>query len=121
MQIIWFWLIELQLHQTIDNDTNKHHEEYNNIISYAITQYNSSKNIKRGIENALILDDIKLEDYYNKKESVSDYGEIKIISTLEKMRLCNDICSKPNNELKPVFANLKVEIEKIDKLIKGES
>ena len=104
-----------------DNDTNKHHEVYNNIISYAITQYNSSKNIKRGIENALILDDINLEDYYIRKESVSDYGEIKIISTLEKMRLCNDICSKSNNELKPVFTNLKVEIEKIDKLIKGES
>ncbi len=104
-----------------DNDTNKNHEEYNNIISYAITQHKSSKNIKRGIENTLILDDINLEDYYNKKENVNDYGEIKIISTLEKMKLCNDICSKPNNELKSIFANLKLEIEKIDKLIKGES
>lgn len=104
-----------------DNDTNKHHEEYNNIISYAITQYDSSKNIKRGIENALILDDINLEDYYNKKESINDYGEIKIISTLENMRLCDDICAKSNDELKSIFANLKVEIEKIDKLIKGES
>lgn len=104
-----------------DNDTNKPLDKSNNIISYAISQYKSRKNIKRGIENALILDDINLEDYYNKKETVGDYGEIKTISTLEKMRLCNDICSKPNNELKSVFANLKVEIEKIDKLIKGES
>lgn len=104
-----------------DNDTNKNHEEYSNIISYAIPQYKSSKNIKRGIENTLILNDINLEDYYNKKESVNDYGEIKMISTLEKMRLCNDICSKPDNELKSIFANLKLEIEKIDKLIKGES
>lgn len=104
-----------------DNDTNKPLDKSNNIISYAISQYQSRKNIKRGIENALILDDISLGDYYNKKESINDYGEIKIISTLEKMRLCDDICAKSNDELKLIFANLKVEIEKIDRFIKGES
>lgn len=100
-----------------DCDANKNLEEKNNIVSYSIAQYKS--NMRIGIENALNLENVDVTPYYEKKVKVDDYGAESTITTLDKMKMCKDICSKNNEELKIIFSNLKTEIEKIIKIING--
>lgn len=96
-----------------DCDTNKQEQEKNNIFIRCIHKYESSKNMKIGIENALILDNIATDSFYTLKQEMGNYGENKIIPIFEKMKFCEYICSLENNELKKVMANLKFIIETI--------
>lgn len=94
-----------------DCDTNKTLAEENNVICKAIEKYENSKNIRKGIENALVLDDISLDLYYSTKTTIGDYAEEKIISQFDKMKCCEDICNMDYETLKKVFTNLKKEID----------
>ncbi|MBQ9792988.1 MAG: hypothetical protein IJW32_04530 [Clostridia bacterium] len=100
-----------------DCDVNRKLEKFNKVVSYSITKYDSD--IKIGIENALKLENVDIQPYYDSKTKVDDYGAKSNISTLNKMKMCESICSKNNTELKEIFANLKIEIEKIQKIING--
>lgn len=94
-----------------DCDTKKSVSDADNIHVRTFPQYENAKKIKRGIENALLLDAFDLSAYYTIKVTEGEYGEQKTIQEFQKMRLCEDICQKSNEELKMIFKNLKVMIE----------
>lgn len=99
-----------------DCDTNRAPKRKNNAIILAMPPYQSSKGIRKGIENALVLDNIDLTPYYVSKESVGEYGEKKVIETFDKMACCDSLCSMEDDTLKVVFANLRAMIERLVEL-----
>ncbi len=96
-----------------DCDTNKSTIIKNNVVCKSIAQYNNSKNLKSGIENALVLDEIDLNSYYTKKQTFGNYGEENTISTFNKALCCDSICSMKNQALEKVFINIKNEIDQL--------
>ena len=75
--------------------------------------------LKRGIENALILDGIDISPFYKKKEKVSEYGEHNTISEFMKMECCNYICSIEETEkLKTVLSHLREAIDMLVEILK---
>lgn len=96
-----------------DCDTNKSDSEKNNIYSRCMPKYQNNKNMKKGIENALVLDDIDITSFYSEKIKEGDYGNNSTIIEFNKMCCCNHICSLENEKLKEVMVNLKSIIETI--------
>lgn len=94
-----------------DCDTKKPALDTDNIHIRTFPKYESVKKIKRGIENALLLDNIDLSSYYVEKITEGEYGEQKTIQEFQKMRLCEDICQKGDEELTTIFTNFKVIID----------
>lgn len=101
-----------------DCDTNKEEIDDNDVYIRTITKFNNKKYINKGIENALILDDIDLSSYYSTKKKYGDYGEENTIKSFEKMKLCNYICGENNLNLNVIFDNLKHEIDKLINIFK---
>lgn len=96
-----------------DCDTSRNETEKNNVISYALNTYQNAKGMKKGIENALVLDNIDLQPYYSSKTKYGDYGDEKTITEFNKMLCCDSLCAMDSDILKVVFANLKIEIDKL--------
>ena len=96
-----------------DCDTNRNIEKRNNAIALSIPPYLNVKGIKRGIENALVLDTIDLSPYYSEKTLIGEYGENKTIQTFNKIACCEGICKMDKCALQVVFANLKTVIENL--------
>lgn len=94
-----------------DCDTNREEIKINNVTTKAIPQFENLKKMKKGIENALILDNVDLTPYYSHKIIEGEYGEEKDIPEFDKMKCCDSICKMNNDILKEVFFNLKKEIE----------
>ena len=69
--------------------------------------------MRKGIENALVLDNIDLKPYYSSKIKYGDYGEEKTIPEFDKMACCDALCAMDSETLKVVFSNLKIEIERL--------
>lgn len=101
-----------------DCDTKKPSTEKNNVYTRAIPSYHNSKGMKKGIENALILDSVDTSNYYSHKEIVGDYGEKKDIPEFQKMDFCNHVCSLDGDELKIVLSNLKAIIDDLLEIFK---
>ena len=99
-----------------DCDTKQTEQQSNNVYTRVIKTYDNSKNIKRGIENALVLDEIDISRFYSKKEKVDEYGAKSIISNLMKMEFCEYICTLDSDLLKKVFANLRAEIDRLNEI-----
>ena len=99
-----------------DCDTLKKESEKNNVYIRTIQTYENSKNMKKGIENALVLDSVCMDPFYLKKEKPGDYGDVNIITEFEKMKFCEHICSLSNEELEIILIHLKEEIEKIKEI-----
>ena len=99
-----------------DCDTNREDKKENNVYIRTVHRHENTKHIKKGIENALVLDNIGLEPYYTTTIKEGDYGEEKTIITFEKMKLCDFLCSQDQMLLKEVFANLKDEIDSLAKI-----
>ena len=97
-----------------DCDTNKKAEK--NELYFIYTLSSNDKNVyKIGIENQLILR--KSFDYNNfiaKKVKIDDYGVESTISSLDKTKLCDYICS--SNDVENILINLKKIIEDINSL-----
>lgn len=95
-----------------DCDTNKKAEK--NELYFIYTLSSNDKNVyKIGIENQLILP--KPFDYNNfitKKVKIDDYGVESTISSLDKTKLCDYICS--SNDVENTLINLKKIIEDIN-------
>lgn len=105
-----------------DCDTKRSEDKRNNVYIRVIDTYKSTKNMKKGIENALILDSVDLTPFYNTKTKTGDYGDETIIKEFQKMELCNSICDNMDVEqLKKVLANLKLEIDKLKKIFEEDS
>ena len=67
--------------------------------------------MKKGIENALVLDSVDVTPYYSSKVKEGDYGDDNTIVEFQKMAFCDYICSLDSETLKIIFANLKTTID----------
>ncbi len=99
-----------------DCDTKREETETNNIYTRVIPCYTNSKRMKKGIENALILDTIDTAPFYSITVKEGDYGDDNTISEFRKMDFCNYICSLEDSKLKDVFENLKKAIDSLTPL-----
>lgn len=100
-----------------DCDTKKPYERFKNIHKLSLQCFANNSNIKRGIENSLILDTIDLKSYYRTKCETSDYGEKKEFQEFLKMDLCEHICSLNKENQKEILCNLNNQIEKLKELL----
>jgi ABC-type cobalamin/Fe3+-siderophores transport system ATPase subunit len=97
-----------------DCDTNKGSEDCQNLHIRTMTENSANTIYKKGVENLLILPtDFNKEKYYSSKEKEDDYGAVTITKSLNKMKLCDDICSLDDNVLKNLLANIYEEIRKL--------
>lgn len=101
-----------------DCDTNQPVKKINHAVIMSIPAFSNSKNMKKGIENALVLDEIDLSPFYSTKTATGDYGEERSIQTFEKIKLCKFICEKGDIVLKKVFSHLKDVIGELDIIYK---
>ena len=103
-----------------DCDTSKSEVVKNNVYTRVIPTYVNSKKMKKGIENALVLDSFDVSPYYSTKIKEGDYGDDNTIVTLEKMDLCNAICAMDTESLKVIMQNLKTVIDSLVSIFKEE-
>lgn len=97
-----------------DCDTNKGSEDCQNLHIRTMTENSANTIYKKGVENLLILPkDFNKDKYYSSKEKEDDYGAVTITKSLDKMKLCDDICSFDDNALKNMLAKIYVEISKL--------
>ena len=96
-----------------DCDTSKSNSVNNNVYTLVLPTYSNSTGMKKGIENALVLDSIDLKPYYSEKTKEGDYGDNSTIVTFEKMKLCEAICRMKSASLKVIMRNLKDVIDQI--------
>lgn len=96
-----------------DCDTNREAKTLNNVTILSIPPFANSRGMKKGIENALVLDGIDLTPYYVLKITTGDYAEKKEIQTFDKMACCDGICAMDADILKGVFVNLKATIDRL--------
>lgn len=99
-----------------DCDTKQETLIKGNTIITSIPHYQNSKKINRGIENALILDDIDMSSFYSVKNKTTDYGEEQTFQEFKKMKCCTTLCDMPIDVQKNIFANLKNIIDNLIKL-----
>lgn len=67
--------------------------------------------MKRGIENALVIDSVDTTPFYTTKIKEGDYGNDNTITDFKKMEFCDYVCSLDAERLKMIFGNLKSEID----------
>ena len=96
-----------------DCDTKKADMNGDNVFIRSIPQYPIQKGMNKGIENALILSDIELDQVYTITNTEGDYGKQVTIKELEKTKLCEYLCSLTGQEAQKVFSNIKNVIESI--------
>lgn len=94
-----------------DCDTSRSEAVRNNVYTRVIPTYQNTKRMKKGIENALVLDSIDVTPFYSTKIKVGDYGDDNTIVEFQKMDFCNYICSLDSPTLKVVLSNLKTTID----------
>lgn len=96
-----------------DCDTKKVDMNGDNVFIRSIPQYPIQKGMNKGIENALILSDIELDQFYTIINTEGDYGKQVTVKELEKTKLCEYLCSLTGQEAQKVFSNIKNVIESI--------
>ncbi len=96
-----------------DCDTGRNECMKNNSYIRVMPTYSNSKGMEKGIENALVLDDIDVSSFYSTRVKKGDYGGTTTITELEKMKFCDSLCSMPKEVLQKVFVNLKTEIDSL--------
>lgn len=96
-----------------DCDTKKENHIEGKLYTRSIPDFDNSKGMRKGIENALILDSIDIEPFYIEKIKSGDYGEKTIFTVFEKMKFCEYICGLDKTKLEEVFRNLKEVIEEL--------
>lgn len=101
-----------------DCDTSRGVSESNGVYVRVFPTYESSKRMRKGIENALILDDIDVSRFQSLKTKEGDYGVDTTVGEFDKMACCDYICSLPDDQLVQVFANLKTMIDSLLELWK---
>lgn len=103
-----------------DCDTSRTETINNNVCARAIPTFASTKHMKKGIENALVLDSIDVSPYYSRKTKEGDYGDDNTIVEFEKMKFCDYICSLDVPTQQKVFSNLQSVIDSLVAFFKGE-
>lgn len=103
-----------------DCDT-KHEERATGMVAAFIwPKRDSSNGMKRGIENLISFEGIGLDGFYSTKEEIGDYGEKKIIQSLNKMDLCKHICGLDDEELKERFSALRPTLGRLSNFFSGQ-
>ena len=100
-----------------DSDVSHKMTDSDSVVYKVMDKYDNKKEIKKGIENALVLDDVDIDSFYIEKKKPSAYGKPTIINELQKMDLCNYICGLGQNEKEIIFRNLKYELESMNELM----
>lgn len=101
-----------------DCDTKRPKSEKNNVYIRTIPLYKNTKRMKKGIENALILDCIDVTPFYCTKIKEGDYGNDNTITEFKKMEFCDYICSLDIETLKKVFDNLREVIDSLAEIFR---
>lgn len=97
-----------------DCDTNKGSEDDGDLHIRTMCTNKNNTIYRKGIENLLDLPkDFNYDRYYSKNERHDEYGAVTICQSLDKMKLCNDICSFDDDLARYVLKNLSQEINKI--------
>jgi len=97
-----------------DCDTNKPVEDDNNLHIRTMNRNDQNTLYKKGVENLLILPtDFAKDQFYSTKERPDDYGGFTKTQSLDKMKLCDYLCSLENDKLQQIFSNLNSEIQKL--------
>lgn len=96
-----------------DCDVSKIPEDSGAVHVVRMENHSNAKLISRGIENALILDDVDMDPFYSSKEIIGDYGEKKTIPEFNKTSFCHYICSLEDESLKGIFANLRPILDEL--------
>lgn len=96
-----------------DCDAKRDEFDEDNIVAITIPHYDNHKIMNKGIENALELDGIDLESFYNEHTHNGDYGQITKIKDFEKMKMCDYICKLDIDSQKRILSNLIPIINKI--------
>lgn len=98
-----------------DSDTKKQESQLrDNLYTKIMTVNNNNKLYKIGVENLLVLDDkFDKNHYYKEASKIDEYGAESKIKTLDKTKLCKEVCGYNIETLKTVFANIKLEIDKL--------
>lgn len=100
-----------------DCDTKLSEEVKNNVFTRVIPEYSNPWKMNKGIENALVLNGIDLEQFYECSTKDGDYGKTIITKELIKMKMCKYICAIDDQaKLQEVFANLKTVIDRLMKI-----
>jgi hypothetical protein len=76
-----------------DNDANKAPEDFENVYVRCVPSNPDNESVKAGIEN-LLPADVVTEDMFDVSETTKPNGTISIIKTLNKMRLCKNVCEE---------------------------
>lgn len=100
-----------------DCDTNHQEKIISNVMLEVLPKFNHPKKIKAGIENALVLDSINLDDFKREEEKLDEYGFPQTIRKLKKIKLCEHICSLPKEDRKVIFKNLEKVILNLNEKI----
>lgn len=104
-----------------DCDTKRQECEKNNVYTKVIPYYKNSKGMKKGIENALVLDQVDMTSFYEEKIKEGDYGDNNTIVEFKKMECCKAICSMDVQIQKDIFINLKSIIETLLSIYESET
>lgn len=100
-----------------DCDTNKGKEDFCNLHIRTMTSNHENLTYKKGVENLLILpQDFDKEDFYSETTKIDDYGAVTVARSLDKMRLCNHICSLNDDSLRGILKNIKLEVLELLKI-----
>ena len=103
-----------------DCDTGVKDEKVGDVYKHRIQLFSNSV-YDRGIENALVLDEtFEKEKYIRNKTVNKPYGLTDTIQEFDKVKLCDDICSLPDEKLLIVFRNVKTVLDDIKQLFDKE-
>lgn len=104
-----------------DCDTKKQECDEKNIVVMTIPYFFNHSVMNKGIENALELDGIILEEFYDYNTKKGDYGKVITTKELNKMKMCDYICNLDIESQKCILSNLKPVIERILARIEAEN
>ena len=108
-------LFEVKIGLLYDCDTNKLIANNDKYFIYTLKQ-NQNKRFEIGIENLLNLpSDFKYNDFLKSNHKKDKYGFESKIDELDKVKLCEYICSSDKN--KEYLINLKTLLEDLKKLM----
>lgn len=96
-----------------DSDTRHEKCSANNVYAMTIPRYENSCRMRKGIENALVLDDVDLASFKREIVKPGDYGVDSIIGEFDKMACCKCICSLPIEARINIFSNLRTVIQSL--------
>ena len=96
----------------LDCDVKKSECTSGNVGLFKMSVCRSNKGIAKGIENALVLDDVDIECFYSAHDVDNSYGKKGTAWNLNKQALCDFVCAMDEGGLASVFGNLGTMIKR---------